>query len=246
MGFTWYAFLCGGAAALLVGFSKTGMPGAAIPAIALMAEAFRQDTKLSVGAIVPVLILGDLFAITYYRRHVDWPRLLELAPYVVAGMVPGYLVLWQIDTEELRILIGVIILVLLALHIVRDRFGWARVMERRWFVAGTGMLAGFCTTVGNAAGPMMSIYLVSRRLDKHQFLGTTAWFFFFVNLSKVPLFTALDMITWEVVQFDLLLLPIAAAGAVVGAVVLKKMPQKLFNVLVLVLAGIAAVRMLVV
>jgi uncharacterized membrane protein YfcA len=91
---------------------------------------------------------------------------------------------------------------------------------------------------------MMSIYLVGRRLDKHQFLGTTAWFFFFVNVSKVPLFTALGMITVDVVKFDLLLLPITAAGAVVGALVLKKLPQTLFNVLVLVLAGVAAVRML--
>jgi uncharacterized membrane protein YfcA len=153
MDFTWYSFLLGGTAALLVGFSKTGVPGAAIPAIALMAEAFRHDTRLSVGAIVPVLILGDLFAIAYYRRHVDWPRLLELAPYVVAGMVPGYLVLWWIDADELRVLIGIIILGLLGVHVARQRFGWAGLVDRGWFVAGTGMLAGFGTTVGNAAGP---------------------------------------------------------------------------------------------
>ena len=66
--------------ALLVGFSKTGMPGAGLSAVALMAEAFPDDAKLSVGAILPLLIVGDLFAISYYRRHADWQRLLQLFP----------------------------------------------------------------------------------------------------------------------------------------------------------------------
>jgi hypothetical protein len=85
------AFWLSALAALLVGFSKTGLPGAAIPAVALMAEAFREDTKLSVGAMLPILLVGDSFALAYYRRHAHWARLWELFPYVLAGMVPGYL-----------------------------------------------------------------------------------------------------------------------------------------------------------
>ncbi len=54
--------LLGCCAALLVGLSKTGMPGVAIPAVAMMALAFGDDTRLSVGALLPVLLVGDLFA----------------------------------------------------------------------------------------------------------------------------------------------------------------------------------------
>jgi hypothetical protein len=90
MNLTTRAILLGVSAALLVGFSKTGMPGAGIPAVAIMAEVFRENTKLSVGAILPLLLLGDVFAIVYYRRHADWARLLELCPYVIAGMVPAW------------------------------------------------------------------------------------------------------------------------------------------------------------
>jgi uncharacterized membrane protein YfcA len=237
------SLLLGGAAALLVGVSKTGMPGAAIPAVALMAEVFREETKLSVGAILPILILGDVFAIAYYRRHADWKRLFELAPYVLLGMVPGYLVLWRIEGDALRVMLGSIILVLLVVQVASRRFGWQALTEHRWFAAATGILAGFGTTVGNAAGPVMSIYLVSKRLDKHQFLGTAAWFFFLVNVSKIPLFVTLGMITPQTLGFDLLLLPVAAGGAVLGLYVARKIPQAVFNVLVLVLAGAAAVRM---
>lgn len=230
-------------AALLVGFSKTGMPGAAIPAVALMADAFRDDTKLSVGAMVPILLVGDLFALAYYRRHAHWNRLWELFPFVAAGMVPGYLVLGRVDSNVLRVLIGLIILTLLAVLVARNRFGWEKMAERPWFGGLAGVLAGFGTTVGNAAGPVTSIYLVSRQLDKYEFLGTAAWFFFFVNLSKLPFFFALGAITSATLGFDLMVAPAAVVGALLGARVFKRIPQTVFNALVLSLAGIAAVRL---
>jgi hypothetical protein len=238
--------LLGAAAALLVGFAKTGMPGAGIPAVALMAEVFRDNTKQSVGALLPLLILGDLFAIVYYRRHADWRRLLELCPYVVAGMVPAYLVLRFVDDDALRVSIGVLILVLLLVHVIRQRYGFRGLSDRWWLTATTGILAGFATTVSNAAGPVMGIYLVGRHMDKHQFLGTSAWFFFLVNVSKIPGYAVLGMLTADTFQFDLLLMPIVAAGAVLGIRILKRIPQAAFDVLVLALAGVAAVRMVLV
>ena len=233
------------AAAFLVGFSKTGRPGAAIPAVALMAEAFRDDTKLSVGALLPILLLGDLFAIAYYRRHGQWKQLVECFPFVVAGMVPGYLTLWLLPTDSLRTLLGVTILVLLALHAGRRHFGWQRWLDRWWFTAMSGTLAGFGTTVGNAAGPVMSIFLLSRQLEKQEFLGTTAWFFFLVNLSKVPFFLLLGMISTSTLQIDLSISPVLIVGAVLGVTVVKRIPQAAFDTLVLVLAGVAAIRMIV-
>ena len=184
-GFTLSALLLGTGAAFLVGFSKTGIPGAGMPAIALMADVFHDDTKLSVGAMVPLLILGDIFAVIYYRRHAHWNRLFELFPYVVAGMIPGHFVLRLLNSDWLRVLIGVLILALLVLHFARQRFGWEKMPDQWWFVAMMGFLAGFGTVVGNAAGPAMGIYLLSKKLDKHEFIGTSAWFFFFVNVSKV-------------------------------------------------------------
>jgi len=236
-------FLLGAGAALLIGFSKTGMPGAAIPAVALMAEAFREDTRLSIGAMLPVLLLGDLFALAYYRRHANWDRLKELFPYVAIGMIPGYMVLWLVASDPLRVLIGAIILGLLALQIARQRFGWEEMPDHRWFIATTGVLAGFGTAVGNAAGPVMSIYLISKRMDKQEFLGTAAWFFFIVNVSKIPFFLGLGMITSATLSLDALLVPVVVVGAIVGVLVLKRIPQAVFNAIVLSLAGVAAVRM---
>ena len=81
--------LLAAASALLVGLSKTGLPGVSIPAILLMTEAYPHDARLSVGAILPLLLVGDVFAVAWYRRHADWNRLARLLPYVFVGMLPG-------------------------------------------------------------------------------------------------------------------------------------------------------------
>ena len=47
-------------------------------------------------------------------------------------------------------------------------------------------LAGSTTMIANAAGPVMTIYLLACRLPKFEFVGTAAWFFFAINLLKVP------------------------------------------------------------
>lgn len=237
------AYLLGFSAALLVGLSKTGVPGVAIPAILLMTEAFSGNEKTSVGALLPVLLVGDVFAVRFYRQHTQWKRLWGLFPYVLAGMIPGAMVLILVEDRQFRLVLGGMILGLLLLEVCRQRLDWRGMPGRWWFMATAGLLAGFGTTVGNAAGPVMSVYLISRGLPKQQFMGTWAWFFLIVNLCKVPVFCGLGMITPVTLGFDLVVAPMVVAGALVGKRLFLMIPQRVFNGLVLILAAVAAVRL---
>jgi uncharacterized protein len=242
------SLLLGSAAALLVGLSKTGVPGVSLPAILLMAEAFPGAEKMSVAAIMPILLLGDCFAVGYYRQHAQWKRLLSLFPYVLAGMIPGWLVLLYAGDQQFRLVLGWMVLLLLALELGRTRLGWDNIHAQWWFTALLGLLAGFGTMVGNAAGPVMSIFLISHGMQKEQVMGTWAWFFLIVNLSKVPLLLSLElfsvpMVTPDMLWFDLCVLPLVVVGALIGRRVFRIIPQKVFDPLVLVLAGVAALRM---
>lgn len=235
--------LLGLSAALLVGLSKTGVPGVAIPAVLLMTEAFSASEKTSVGALLPLLLVGDVFAVGYYRHHAQWKRLWRLLPYVGAGMVPGALVLAFVDDRQFKLVLGWMVLALLILEVCRQRFGWTEMAGRWWFVAGMGLLAGFGTTAGNTAGPAMTVYLISRGLPKEQFMGTWAWFFLVVNLAKAPVFVGLRMITPATLAFDAVVVAAVVVGALIGRRLFAIIPQKLFNWLVLVLAGVAALRL---
>jgi uncharacterized protein len=239
--FDTFAYLLGILAAIFMGLSKTGLPGVAILAIALLAEAFGENAQLSVAAMLPVLLVGDVFAVVWYRRHAQWSRLWGLFPYVAAGMVPGYLLLSHLNGSATRYVLGGMILALLALELARKRYGWTKLPGQWWFMALMGATAGFATVVGNAAGPVMTIYLLSRGLLKEEFIGTNAWFFFLVNLSKVVPTIATGLLTLSVLRFDLVILPATLVGAVLGVWLLPRIPQRLFNAVVLSLTAIAAV-----
>jgi len=97
--------------AILVGVAKTGVSGMAILVVPLIAMVF--PAKESVGALLPMLITGDILAVVYYRQHAQWGQLFKLVPGVAAGMLAGALFLARLDNESMRIFLGVFVLLLL-------------------------------------------------------------------------------------------------------------------------------------
>lgn len=236
----WVLGVC---AALIIGLTKTGVPGIGILAVALMVMVF--PAKQSVGAVLPMLIVGDLFAIAYYRRHAQWKRLFELFPCVIAGIAVGTFVLARMEGSCFKPFLGGLILVLLAVELLRQRLGWSNVPHKLWFVVLMGSLAGFATTVGNAAGPIMNIYLISKGLTKDKFMGTIAWYFFIFNCIKIPIYLSLGMINSETLRFNVFMIPMIVLGAVTGRWLLKRISSDLFKKIVLVVAAIAALWILI-
>lgn len=92
----------------------------------------------------------------------------------------------------------------------------------------------------------MSVYLLSKRLPKTAFVGTGAWFYLTVNTLKVPFNVNLGLITWETLTFNALMVPAIVAGAIFGKWVLPKIPDNIFQNVVLVLALIGAIRLMIV
>ncbi|MCL6474241.1 MAG: sulfite exporter TauE/SafE family protein [Firmicutes bacterium] len=251
---TWQIALAS-AAAFLIGVSKTGVPGIGILVVPLLAAAFGG--RASVGTMLPMLIVGDIFAVRWYRQHTQWKRLVELIPWVLVGMALGAYVLWRLgemptSRDLLEPIIGTLVLVMLAIHLLRQRWGERLSPHSPVGIASTGTAAGFATTVSNAAGPIMGIYLTSLRLPKEQFMGTSAWYYFAVNLSKLPVFIVLSLInpekpiiTVRSLLFNVTAIPVIVAGVYVGRWLLPRIPQKLFDEVVLILAAIAAVKLII-
>ena len=228
-------------AAALMGFAKTALPAAAILSVALMAAAFDDNAQLSVGAMLPILLVGDVFAVAWFRRHAQWDRLWALAPFVAAGMIPAFFVLAWFPENKLRPVLGWLVLGLLLLELGRTLWHGKTAPHGWWFSAIVGSLAGFGTMVGNAGGPAMNVYLLSRGMLKEQFVGTCAWFFFLLNLSKVLPFWRQGMLPREALTFGAWMIPAVVAGGALGVWALPRLPQRAFNAAAWLLAGAAAV-----
>lgn len=234
----WIALLlCG----FLIGLSKTGVPGLGLIVAPLMAWIF--PARVSTALVLPALIIADIMAVAYYRRHAVWPHLIRLIPWVVVGIIVGWRILAVISDAQLKTIISAIVFVILGLNAVL----WTRlerVPRQWWFAAVMGILAGVTTMLANAAGPIMTIYLLAMRLNKHEFIGTGSWYYLIGNLLKVPFSVQLGLLTWSSFACNLVQIPLIALGAVAGIWLLKRIAEKPFRVMAQLLAAAAALRLL--
>jgi len=245
-----WGFAALAAAAVLVGFSKTAVSGANTVSLAIFAAVL--PARASTGALLPILIAGDVLAVLTYRRHAHWPTLWRLFPAVAVGVVAGTLFLQWADDGIVRTSIGAILLFMAAVTLWRRRAAEAaeepdevatrtgRVKARSY-----GVLGGFTTMVANAGGPVMSMYLLSAGFRKLGFLGTSAFFFLIVNVSKVPFSVGLGLIDGHSLLLDLALVAFVVPGAFLGKWAVNRINQKLFEQLVIAATIVGGVQLLV-
>jgi hypothetical protein len=230
-------------AALFIGLAKSGLPAFGLLPVVLMAEVF--PARESTGLVLPMLICGDIFAVLIYRRHAVWSHVRRLLLPAVVGIVLGFAAMQRIPASVFRPVIGWVVLAIVALHLFRRLLPatFEKVPHKPWFAWLLGGWAGVTTMTANAAGPIATLYMLAVGLPKFEFVGTGAWFFFIVNLVKVPFSARLGLITPASLTLNLALLPVIAGAVLLGRKIVTHIPQRLFEWLALLFSAIAAVRL---
>jgi uncharacterized protein len=237
--------------AFVVGASKTALPGAGLLATPLMAEVFSG--REVPGATLMILLVADLFAVRWYRNSTRWDLLRPLAIWVALGFATGAAFFIAIGAADrsLEIVIGVAILLMVVLQAIRMIRNTPPVEPTTPAAAFFGSLGGFTTFVSNNAGPVMNSYLLRLGLSKEELVGTSAWFYFAVNIFKVPIYAAVGQwsdggrfFTGQGALLALCSLPGVFVGVFAGRKAFPHLPQRLFLTIVLVLAAFAALRLL--
>ncbi len=218
----------------IVGVGKTGAPGFASLVVPLMVL-LVGDARLAAAWTLPILITADFFAISYWRRHAEARTLFVLIPWVFAGMAVGAAAL-SLSEPVLRRMVATLVLWMLLQNLWQR---WRQSAGGRSAGPVYGVAAGFATTVANAAGPVMNLYLLSKRLPKETYVATGAWFFLVVNLTKVPIYTGYHLFSRDSLLFDAWIAPAVVAGAFSGFWVVRRTPQRVFDLVILVVTAIS-------
>ena len=258
--------------AALCGIAKTALPGAATVAVALCTAVL--PAKESTGAILLMLMTGDLLAVWSYRRDADFRMLRRLVPAVLTGVGAGALFLHLASNDSTRRLIGVILLLLVAITLTQRRSTSRRApdgasaaqapsppaptletQEATTTLATSttsgrlarlvyGSLAGFTTMVANAGGPVTSMYFLACRYPVKAFLGTTAWFFFLVNLVKLPFSISAGLVNTTTMSLTAICAPVVIVSALAGRRLAERMDQRVFEPVIVALTIISALPLL--
>ncbi|MCK9274384.1 MAG: sulfite exporter TauE/SafE family protein [Syntrophales bacterium] len=215
--------------AIMTGFSKAGIMGAGAVVAPILASI--MPARESTGFLLPMLIIGDLTATIYWRRHAKWSKLAGLIPWTLIGVILGWLWLGKISDRHLMAVIGAIVLILVVLHQWQQRRPdfTEHIPHSRWFASIMGILAGATSMLANAAGPILVIYLLAMKLEKSSFIGTAAIFFLILNVSKMPFSANLDLVTKSSLLSNLAAAPFIIIGAILGIVAVQRIPQRFFD-----------------
>ncbi|HEX8040816.1 MAG TPA: sulfite exporter TauE/SafE family protein [Chryseosolibacter sp.] len=228
--------------AIFTGMSKTGIHGAGILAVPLLAVVFGGH--LSSGILLPILCLADVIGVWYYHRHASWYHLRKLFPWAALGTLLGTIVGGMIDDHTFKLVMGGIIVISVFIMVWLERGHREEIPDFKWFASVTGVAGGFTSMIGNLATSVVAIYFLSMRLPKNSFIGTTAWFFLVINWFKVPFHIfSWHTITWNTFLLDLVTLPFIAVGAFLGIAIVKQINDRAYRFFIISMTLVAAVFM---
>lgn len=230
--------------AMITGLSKSGLKGFAMVNIPILA--YLYGGKLSVAILLPFLVAGDIFAILYYRKNINFSHTKRLMPWAAIGLIIATFIGKYINDHHFKIAIACAILICLAIIIYRDIKGSKLdyLTNSKIFSRSLGISGGFATMIGNAAGPIFNLYLMGFRLPKNIFIATEASFYLILNLVKVPIqYFYWDTISNSTLLFNLILLPFLLTGAFIGKSLVKLIPEKPYRIFIIVVTGFSAVML---
>ncbi|MEM7382265.1 MAG: sulfite exporter TauE/SafE family protein [Bacteroidota bacterium] len=230
-------------ASFILGISKSGIKGIAVIIVTLMALAF--GARESTGLIVPMLVVGDLFAVFYYNRHTRWNYILKFLPWMVLGLLIGVLIGRDLPEKTFKVCMVVIILTTVLMMAWWDLRKTKTVPTHWAFASFMGLMAGITTMIGNLAGAFSNVYFLAMRLPKNEFIGTAAWLFLIINVLKLPFhFFVWETISVESLWINLKLLPGVILGLLVGVRLVGVIKEGFYRKMILVLTALGAILIL--
>jgi uncharacterized protein len=226
--------------ALMIGMSKTGISGVGLMVVPLLAFSF--GARESTGIMLPILIIADLYAVKYYHRMAEWKYIWKLLPWAILGICAGAVTGKLISSDQFRMLLSGLVLAGLTIMIIRDlRKKSEEIPTHPAFAVLFGILGGFGSMVGNAAGPIFAVYLLAMRLPKNSYIGTGAWFYLIINVIKLPF----HIWVWETISpatlsLDLVAVPAILIGAWLGIRITRMFSEHFYRVFVIVMTILSA------
>jgi len=244
--YVWLIFIIfAGSSVFLLSLSKVGFGGGAGNlATPLMALVISAQTSL--GIILPLLCICDIFALYYYRGKWNYDLLRQLSPFSILGVIAGSLMLGSFPDRLLKQVIGILAISFALIQIIREKImtNVHRYIPRPWHGYLVGSITGITSTIAHQGGPVATIFLLTQKLTKEVFMGTITVIFAIINAAKLPFYLYLHIINFRSLELTLLLIPMAGLGAILGRFLNRRVPDEMFVKIVYILLILTGVQLL--
>jgi uncharacterized membrane protein YfcA len=224
-------------AILLMAIAKSGF-GGAIASLSAPLMLTILPARETLAILLPLYMLTDIWAIMIWRGYCYWRILFWMVLFAVIGQILGYLLISMINDDMLKAMIGAIAIVIGCRYFIRlntqTRMNEKRKMRKNIPIRASiwCSLSGFSSFISLTGGIPVQIFLLPLRMHRYLVVGTSAWFFFSINIAKIPFFLHLGMFTPATLFITLSLIPVIPVGVMIGKWLNRNITDNLFYHLV--------------
>ena len=228
--------------AITVGFTIAGVAGFGGGVVALPVLVW----VFGVREAIPILSISQLLSTTsrvwLHRDGINWP----VVRYFVLGAVPlsviGSFIFVSIDTTVLVRILGVMML----LFVVYTRLPIGRNFTMKlWGFTPLGAATGFGSAFLGIPGPFAAVFYLAYGLAASPYIGTSSLGMGMIQIPKLIIFGTSDLLTLRVLVLGVGLGIIAAFAAYLGRIILRRVPERVFPIIITAMLLISGVVFLI-
>lgn len=216
---------------------------------------FRSPRNV-IALMLPLLFSTDIISLGHYWKQWHRTSIWRLIPGAIIGIILASFILNNISNSHLKKVIGGIVCLFAVIEFFRVRIlQWfgpdtadpeAIIQFKVWHGVIAGIVAGVFSTLAHMAGPIIIMYLLPQKLGNRTFVATTTILYFFINLTKIPVYFQLGLFTYELFIETALLLPFVALGVQVGVYLNNRFSEHIFSRIVLIALFVTGIYLLLV
>jgi uncharacterized membrane protein YfcA len=223
--------------------------GAGMFSVALLALVLPELAP-AVATILILTFFTEAWVLLHVWRQAKYRLLLGLLPTMAIGMWLGTELLVAGNVAWLKRALGLVVLGAGAWFLYDERNRRADVEResspdasppraRRgrvgWASLPVGLASGLLTGLFGTGGPPVIILLRGYRLDKGAFRATLLWYFFLMSFFRGGSYLWAGILTWDVTNAALWLLPPSLVGILLGMAAHRRLSERHFAAVVAVL-----------
>ena len=176
------------------------------------------------------------------RKALDPKVYVPLAALVLAGSIPGALLLKHVDAAAIKVVFGAVVIVL-GIEMLLREYRNTKSKSSKPVLAVIGVLSGMlCGLFG--VGALLADYVSRVTEDSESFKANISAVFIVDNTFRIILYSCLHLLTFQTIKMSLLLIPFALFGLMAGILCSRKMDDKLVRkctVILLVISGVSLI-----
>ncbi len=215
--------------ATTVGFTIAGVAGFGGGVVALPVLVW----VFGVREAIPILAIAQLLSTTsrvwLHRDGINWPVVRSFSLGALPLSVLGSLFFISIDTTILVRILGVMML----LFVVYTRLPIGRNFTMKlWAFAPLGAATGFGSAFLGIPGPFAAVFYLAYGLAAGPYIATSSLAMGLTQVHKLIIFGVGDLLILRVLLLGIGLGAIAAFSAYLGKIILGRVPEKVFPVII--------------